>query len=437
MTHTAVKDVLSVLQRSILVDGFKVVFDHKQSRRARFVDAQTGKAYIDFFSFFASNPIGFNHPKMSDPQFEIELLEVAKVKISNSDIYTTQFADFVSSFHKHFAPMFDKLFFIDGGALGVENAIKTAQDWKVQKNLAAGKAEKGVQVMHFREAFHGRTGYTMSLTNTDPTKTKYFAKFDWPRITNPKVHFPLTEESLEKTKKLEVQAEKEIKKAFQDRPDEICCILLETIQGEGGDNFFRKEFLQKLKSLALENDALLIFDEVQTGFGFTGKRWAFENFDVQPDLIAFGKKVQVCGCAAKMERLNEVENVFKVSSRINSTWGGNLTDMVRCTKFIEIITEENLIENAKSVGQFMLREVQKLSEANEIISNPRGLGLWMAFDLPSKKVRDQAIDALYKNGLMILPCGQNSIRIRPVLDIHKDEAEEGIEIIRKTLSRLA
>ncbi|PIS11237.1 MAG: L-lysine 6-transaminase, partial [Bdellovibrio sp. CG10_big_fil_rev_8_21_14_0_10_47_8] len=265
----------------------------------------------------------------------------------------------------------------------------------------------------------------------------YFAKFDWPRITNPKVHFPLTNESMEKTKALEVQAEDEIKNAFHSRPDEICCILLETIQGEGGDNFFRKEFLQRLKSLALENDALLIFDEVQTGFGFTGKRWAFENFDVQPDLIAFGKKVQVCGCAVKMERLNEVENVFKVSSRINSTWGGNLTDMVRCTKFIEIIAEENLIEHAKNMGEFMLGEIQKISEANQIMSNPRGLGLWMAFDMPSKELRDRAIAALYINGLMILPCGQRSIRIRPVLDIHKNEAEEGLEILRKTLSTLA
>lgn len=430
-------EVFPSLQKHILADGFDVVMDLDASKGARLVDAKNNRTLVDFFSFFASNPVGFNHPMLSEPAFEERLLHASKVKVSNSDVYTTYFAEFVESFSESFCPMFDKLFFISGGALGVENCIKAAQDWKVQKNLQANKTteqeEKGTQVLHFKEAFHGRTGYTMSVTNTVRDKTKYFAKFDWPRVLNPKICFPLNEESQAAVAKTEEQSIQQIKQAFQDRPDHICAILVETIQGEGGDNFFRPEFHQKLKELALENEALLIYDEVQTGFGFTGKRWAWEHYDVKPDLMAFGKKVQTCGSAANLERLNEVENVFQVSSRINSTWGGNLVDMVRATQFIEIINKENLIQHADQMGKYMLEKLSNIASENKLVTNVRGLGLWMAFDMPDAEKRDAAIKACWKNGLMILPCGTHSIRLRPVLNLQKDEADEGLSLLEKSL----
>jgi L-lysine 6-transaminase len=135
--------VFDILQKSILVDGYDMVIDTEKSHGARLYDAKHKRTFVDFFSFFASNAIGFNHPRFSDPDFEHALLQAAKVKVSNSDIYTTAYAEFVSLFHTKVAPMFDRLFFIEGGALGVENAIKTAQDWKVRKNIRNGKGEKG------------------------------------------------------------------------------------------------------------------------------------------------------------------------------------------------------------------------------------------------------------------------------------------------------
>ena len=438
-------EVPEILKKSILVDGYDMVLDLAKSKGAHLYDAKSKKTYVDFFSFFASNPIGFNHPKMSEPDFEKKLLEVAKIKVSNSDVYTTAYAEFVSLFHEKIAHRFDRLFFIEGGALGVENAVKVAQDWKVRKNIAAGHIkttatepfqQKGTQVIHFKEAFHGRTGYTMSLTNTVPEKILHFPKFDWPRITNPKMVFPMTPKALEAVEASEKKAVQEIKQAFETRPNEICAILIETIQGEGGDNFFRKEFLKSLRDLCDTYDALLIFDEVQTGLGITGKTWAFEHFDVMPDLISFGKKVQVCGCAARLEKINQVDNVFKVPSRINSTWGGNLTDMVRSTRFIEIILEEKLFENAARLGAKMLKELEKISAKDERLSNVRGLGFWMAFDLPDKTARDQLIDICWNNGLIVLPCGTKSIRIRPVLDLKDAEAEEGLSIIEKSAKEL-
>lgn len=430
------KKVFPVLNESILVDGFDMVFDPAKSRGARLYDSKNNRTILDLFSFFASNPIGLNHPRMSEKSFEEKILRFSKAKVSNSDVYTTAYAEFVSSFHKNTAPMFDKLFFIDGGALGVENAIKTAQDWKVRKNLAAGRGERGTQVLHFKDAFHGRTGYTLSLTNTAPEKILYFPKFDWPRVTNPKVQFPITSESTKRTEALEKQSVAEIERAFADRPHEICSIIIETIQGEGGDNFFRPEFFKKLRELCDKNEALLIFDEVQTGFGLTGKFWAFEHFKVLPDLMAFGKKTQVCGCAVRLDRLKEIDHVFKVSSRINSTFGGNLVDMIRTTQFIDIIREENLLKNVTKLGAQMKAELESMSEKFSELSAVRGLGLWMAFDLPTSELRNEFLDLCWKNGLIILGCGQKSVRIRPILDLKSEEAEEALDIIQKSAEEL-
>jgi L-lysine 6-transaminase len=433
MLKVASSEVFNVLEKSILADGFDMVLDIEKSLGARLYDSKNKRTVVDFFSFFASNPLGFNHPRMSDKDFEAKLLKHAKVKVSNSDIYTTALAEFVQTFHQNVAPQFQRLFFVEGGALGVENAIKTAQDWKVRKNLKAGKGEKGTQVLHFKEAFHGRTGYTMSLTNTSPEKVMYFPKFDWPRVTNPKVTFPCTGENLKKVEALEAQSLGEIKAAFEERPDEIAAIVMETIQGEGGDNFFRPEFLKKVKELSHTYDALLIFDEVQAGMGITGRFWAWENFGVQPDLMAFGKKVQVCGFAAQMDRLNEVDNVFKVPSRINSTWGGNLVDMVRTTQFIDIIVEEKLLAHVTQLGKSMLQSLQDMAHSDERITNPRGLGLWMAFDMPNAEIRNAYVDKCFEKGVVVLSCGQRSVRLRPVLNLQESEAAEGLDLMRKAL----
>ncbi len=237
----------------------------------------------------------------------------------------------------------------------MENALKTAFDWKVRKNLAAGKGEKGTQIIHFREAFHGRTGYTLSLTNTaDPRKYMYFAKFDWPRIINPKLRFPVTEAVLQRVVAEEAQAIAEIEKAVRDNPDDIAALIIEPIQGEGGDNHFRPEFFHALRRLADEHDFMFIVDEVQTGLGATGRMWAIEHMGVKPDIIAFGKKAQVCGIIVG-DRIDEVaDNVFDVSSRINSTWGGNLVDMVRSQRYLEIIEAEDLVKNAQGMGELLL-----------------------------------------------------------------------------------
>jgi L-lysine 6-transaminase len=427
-------DVKNLLKKYILTDGFDIILDLSKSHGVRLVDERNGDDYLDFFTFFASSPIGLNHPAISNEEIQNTLGFVSVNKPSNSDIYTTYMADFVQTFAEVAKPDFMKhMFFISGGTLAVENALKVAFDWKVQKNFQKGyKEEKGFQVIHFKEAFHGRSGYALSLTNTDPTKIKWFPKFNWPRIINPKIKFPL-EKNLNFVIETENQAINEIHLAIKNNPDDIAAIIIEPIQAEGGDNFFRKEFLLKLREIADENEIMLIFDEVQSGFGITGKFWAYEHY-VKPDIIAFGKKAQICGIMAS-ERVDEIEtNCFTVSSRINSTWGGDLTDMVRSKFILDVIKNDNLVENAKIVGEYLLEELLEIqNDFPNIISNARGLGLMCAFDFPTPEERNRFKDLCYDNKLLILGCGEKSIRFRPPLTINKEEIKEGLEIIRKVL----
>jgi L-lysine 6-transaminase len=433
-TITPVEHIRETLGKYILADGFDLVLDLEKSYRNKLVDQKTGEEYIDFFTFFASSPLGFNHPKLNSPELREIFANAAVNKPSNSDIYTNYMTEFVKTFGNIAKPDYMKyLFFVSGGALAVENGLKVAFDWKVQKNFEKGyKEEKGHQVLHFREAFHGRSGYTLSLTNTDPVKIKYFPKFNWPRVLNPKISFPL-EDHLDEVIAKEKESIEEIQKAIKKFLDDIAVIIIEPIQAEGGDNFFRKEFFEELRTIADENEILLMFDEVQTGFGLTGKFWASDYY-VQPDIIAFGKKAQVCGIMVS-DRIDDVpENCFHVSSRINSTWGGNLVDMVRSTYIMKIIREENLVENSNERGKYLLGKMQNLqAQFPALVSNARGLGLMCSFDLKDKEHQKNFINNCFENNLMILGSGEKTIRFRPSLNITDDELEEGLQVIEKVL----
>ena len=427
-------NVHATLSKYMLADGFDFVLDTENSLGTKIIDARNGDSYLDFFTFFASSALGINHPKIKADFVKEQIANAAINKPSNSDIYTVQMAEFVNTFARVAKPSFMKyLFFVSGGTLAVENGLKVAFDWKVQKNFMKGyKSEKGQQIMHFKQAFHGRSGYTLSLTNTEPNKIKYFPKFNWPRITNPKIIFPV-EENLTAIKEQEVKAIDEIYFSLKNNQDDIAAIILEPIQGEGGDNFFRKEFFLKLREVADENEILLIFDEVQSGFGLTGKFWASEYF-VEPDIIAFGKKAQVCGIMVS-PRIDEVpENCFHVSSRINSTWGADLTDMVRSKFIMEVIEEENLVENSFVMGKYLLESLQNVQkEFPKLISNARGLGLMCSFDLPSTELRNKFRNLCYKEKLLLLGCGERSIRFRPPLNITIGDINDALNIIRNIL----
>lgn len=433
--------VQKTLSKHILADGYDLTFDMEKSNGVHIYDAKYKRTLLDFFTCFASVPLGYNHPKMvNDEEFKKNLMLAALTNPSNSDIYTTQYAQFVDTFSRVGIPDYlPHAFFIAGGGLAIENALKVAMDWKVQKNFEKGYTkEHGFKVLHFEKAFHGRTGYTLSLTNTLPDKTKWFAKFDWPRVSIPAMKFPFTNDGYEDLKRREALSIAQIRQAFVDNKDDICAIIIEPIQSEGGDNHVRQEFLEQLRQISDENDCFLIYDEVQTGVGLSGKFWAHEHFGekARPDILAFGKKMQVCGILVG-KKVDEIStNVFKIPSRINSTWGGNLVDMVRSTRILEIIEEDGLLNNAAISGNYLQEGLRKISEKQDKVSNVRGRGLITAFDFPDKDMRDKFIRKGMEKNVMFLGCGERTIRFRPALIIEEKHIDTGLEILENILPSL-
>ncbi|MBI2379117.1 MAG: L-lysine 6-transaminase [Deltaproteobacteria bacterium] len=427
-------EVHEVLARSMLVEGYPFVLDLDRSHGHWLADAKTGAEYLDFFTFYGSRPLRFDHPRLTSARFADRVVRAGRMKPSNCDIYSSYYAEFVETFRVRATTAdLPHLFFISGGALAVENALKTAFDWKAQKNARAGKGEDPGVVLHFRHAFHGRSGYTLSLTNTaDARKTKWFPKFDWPRVSSPAIDHP---PDLERTKRAEDATLAEIDQAYaQHGAHRIACIIIEPVQAEGGDRHFRPELLRKLREICDERESLLVFDEVQTGFGATGRMWAYERLGVVPDIIAFAKKAQTGGIAVS-RRIDDVDSVFKVKSRISSTWAGNLVDFLRSTEVLEAIADEKLLDNAAARGEQLLGGLRQLVAKEPRLSNPRGLGLLLAFDAPDTSKRDEIIRKAQDEKLLVMPCGDRSIRLRPALDVSSGDCDTGLELLDKAITR--
>jgi L-lysine 6-transaminase len=431
-------EVHETLRRHQLADGLDLVLDIEQSHGSWLHDALTDEDFLDFFTCFASWPLGYNHAGMLDPEFRAEIELVARHKPSNSDLYTTHMAEFVERFAEDVTPPgFPYHFWISGGALAVENGLKTAFDWKARK-VGPETTDDGnkLVVIHFRQAFHGRSGYTLSLTNTLRDKIALFPKFPWPRVHNPAIEFDLYGGIANDIEAEERRACDEIEAAFREHAGLVAAIIIEPMQGEGGDNHFRPEFLEKLRKYADAHEALLIYDEVQTGFYGSGKAWLWQHHDVPPDIVCFGKKTQVCGIYAS-QRLDEVEgHVFKTSSRINSTWGGNLVDMVRCRKFIEIIQAEDLADNVFERGAELVHGLRELAREDRPMSNVRGIGSLVAFTLETREVRDGLLRDLAANRLLALASGPRSIRFRLPFVVTEEEIRTALGRISDCVARL-
>jgi L-lysine 6-transaminase len=430
-------DVHATLSRHMLALGHSFVLDLENSAGPFVRDAKSGREFLDFSSFYASNPLGFRSAALGDPEFLQRLQRAAALKVANPDFYTTYLAEFVETLSRTAAPAtHPHYFFVEGGSLAVENAMKVAFDWKVRRNQIEGHGELGSQILHFEQAFHGRSGYSLSVTNTDPAKTLHFPKFPWPRLPSPFMRFPQDEATISEVGELERLTLAKAERCFDLHGADIAAILIEPIQGEGGDNHFRPEFLKALRRLADERSALLIFDEVQTGVGLTGSWWAHQQLDVSPDIICFAKKMQVGGILVS-RRIDDVDNVFKVPSRISSTWGGSLVDMVRATRILETIERDGLLSNATQRGLELQHGLQALAQRfPALVRNVRGRGLMCALDLPTTEQRNALVKHAFAEGLLLLPCGVHSLRFRPFLNIGAEHIQELLLRLTRVLEKL-
>ncbi len=435
--------VLDELARHQLVDGYPLVVDLERSEGVWIHDAASGQRYLDGFTCFASMPLGYNHPGMMDPDY-LQTLKLASLcNVSNADLYSVEMAQFVDAFAEHVTPEgFNHHFWIAGGGLAVENAMKAAFDWKARR-LGRNNFEDNcndLMIMHFRQAFHGRTGYTMSVTNTLPDKVGLFPKFNWPRIHNPSCRFDHDGNVCNDIEAEEARACAEIEAAIGSCPacvNRIAGILIEPMQGEGGDNHFRPEFMARLRQYADDCDALLLYDEVQSGFFGSGKPWFWQHQGVAPDVVAFGKKSQVCGIYAG-SRLDEIEhNVFRRSSRINSTWGGNLVDMVRSRRYIELIVQDGLADHVLTVGDHVINGMREIARSTQAFENVRGVGSLIACCFETPEARDQMVRDLFDHNVIVLPCGTQSMRFRLPLVMTIEESDHLLNAVESATKRVA
>ncbi|MGV8874688.1 MAG: aminotransferase class III-fold pyridoxal phosphate-dependent enzyme [Rhodococcus sp. (in: high G+C Gram-positive bacteria)] len=423
------------LARTLVGDFLPMTIDIERSSGSYLWDEAGGRPVLDMGMFFSSSPLGHNPTPLAHLDAERKLLAAAKMKPSNPDFASRVLADSVSTFRRLLMPAdMPHLFLIDGGAAAVENALKVAFDWKSQR---AGTAEADLQALHLRWAFHGRSGYTMSLTNTDPAKTARFPKFDWPRIDVP----ARGEDGGDDADRVELsQAERrtldEIEATLVADGDRIACFVYEPIQGEGGDRHLGAAFLRAVQSLCIEHDVLTIADEVQTGGGIVGARWAHETLGLRPDLVAFGKRLQVCGVVGG-RRVDDLDtNAFAVPGRISSTWGGSLVDLVRFALLYEYIARENVIARAASMGPFLRAGLDAIVDSSGgRVSAARSRGLWGAVTLETRELRDAVLaDALAEHDTVLLPCGTRSIRWRPSLLVTEQELALSFEAVQRSLT---
>lgn len=426
--------VPATVSRHVGAAGFDLVLDLDRSRGSWLVDARDGTAYLDMFTFFGSSALGMNHPAITDDAaFAAELARAARHKPSNADLASPPLAAFLQTFARVAGdPELPHLFLIEGGSAAVENALKVAFDWKSRHNEAHGRSPTlGTRVLHLTDAFHGRGGYALSVTNTEPVKTARYPVFDWPRLRAPYLSPGRDVEAAERATLAAARS------AFAAHPHDIACFLLEPIQGEGGDHHFRPEFLAAMAALCREHDALVVADEVQCGMGITGSMWAHQQLGLRPDVVAFGKKAQVCGVMAG-RRVDEVDdNVFRVRARLGSTWSGGLADMVRARRILEVIDRDGLVARAARLGGHLAARLDDLAGAVDGVTDPRGRGLMRAFSLPDRATRDAVLHALFTDERVVaLGSGRRSVRFRPALTVTADELDAVVDAVARVLARV-
>jgi len=294
-------------------------------------------------------------------------------------------------------------FLINSGAEAIENAIKICM-------RSRPTAKYGVS---FTGAFHGRTTGALSLTNSTTIQKQHYASIPTKRL-------PFSEEAPREFKRL---LEQEV------APSEIGFVILEHVQGEGGYRPAAKKMVKEMRRLCKQHQIPYIADEVQAGMGRTGKWWAWQHYNITPDVMTTAKALQVAATIANKKRFPT-----KPGS-ISSTWGGGHTiDLVVGIETIKIIKKQKLLQRNKIQGDYINKRLREIKQGNSYVLNPRGLGLMQAFDLPTQKMRDNVIIECLKKGLILLGCGKTGIRLIPPYIIEKQQIDEGLTIIEKAIN---
>lgn len=367
-----------------------------------FIQDVDGNWFLDFNSNVCSTPLGYNH------QAIIGVLKkysrVSPHKIAGQDFYAEEHAELVKALVRITPPNLRKVFISNSGAEAVENAIKFAYR---KLGPLTGVSCYG--------AFHGRTLGALTFTCSKPVQ-----KRNYPQLKVKRIKFCTQEHDpgIEQVNR----AARKGKTAF---------IIVEAVQGEGGYRIASKKFLKNLEQAARSAGVPLILDEIQTGLGRTGRWWAFQHYGIRPDIITSAKALQV-GATISSEKWAVQE-----AGAVSSTWGGGARiDLAVGLATINAIQKEKLILNARKMGKYFLRRLKELQEVCSCISDVAGLGLMLRMELKSARHKDILLQEAFRSGLLLLPCGEKTIRLAPPLIIGKREIDLGLNILEKNLKKL-
>jgi 4-aminobutyrate aminotransferase len=415
---------------------FDFIWDRSAPAIGPFCTDADGNIILDFASHVASSPLGYNHPELI--ALSQRLAAIDPDRYAGTDFIGAwgpdpEIADIPTPSHLHYKLMeitkpfgFDVAFFSNSGTEAVENAVKICHDHR--RNYGYG--------ICFYGAFHGRTLGALSLNRSRRVQRDWYPQI--PRI----VDLPYCRcngpcdcgwkiYSIRRRGIISRLAQILDPEIGVINPEEVAYIIIEPVLGEGGYDIPNIRFIQEVAQTARANQIPLICDEVQSGLGRTGKWWACEHFDIQPDIITSAKALRIGATLGKKAMFPQE------TRRISSTWGeGNAISTAMGYKIIEIIQRENLVQNAAKMGAYLLDGLRALQSAHPFLHDARGLGLMAAVSVTAEKKRARIIREAFQRGLLLLGCGFESIRFLPPLDVREREIDMALNILNDVMTRL-
>ncbi len=379
---------------------FGINVDFQKSHGLYLHDRTTNRQFLDFFGMYASLPLGYNHPIFKTPQFIDEYLIASSLKINNCEFVSDETLEFDQLFTDYAGVgIFKNIHYSCTGALAVEAAIKTCIQYKRFHEP---------KILSFHNSFHGINSYGAFVTSRFPGADRRL-------------------DGLPETFSIKIDPDLDLVEENLKRGD-ITCMLVEPIQCSAGDIHHSKSFFQELRRLCDLYDVPLVFDEIQIGFGGTGKLWFFQHLDIVPDIVIFGKKTQLSGIMVK----DEFSQIFSSenSMRLEVTWDGDISDMIRCKFIMKAYRDYDILANVNRASEILS---SRLSQIPEVL-NLRNCGLIFGFDLTNEQFRDTIVNSLYGNGLICNKTGTRSIRLRPSLNLSEHDISQAVTIFEKTFS---
>ncbi|MCD6512849.1 MAG: acetyl ornithine aminotransferase family protein [Thermoplasmata archaeon] len=423
------KEVISKDEKYIATTTKALPAVVKEAKGVVFEDVD-GNILFDFTSGVGVVNTGHSHPKVVEA---IKKQAERFLHFAGTDYYYDVEAELARKLVELTPGNFDKkVYYGNSGAEAVEAAIKMAK-WSTGRKF----------FMAFIGAFHGRTMGALSLTASKPVHKQRF--FPWmPGV----VHVPYPNpyrnpfgiDGYEEPDELVNAVINYMEYVFSHYvpADEVAAIFVESIQGEGGYIVPPKNFLKELYKLANEHGILLIDDEIQSGFGRTGKWWAIEHFGVTPHAITMAKAmasgIPISAC------VYPAENDFKVKGAHSTTFGGNPVACAASLATIEVLSN-GVIENAAKQGEYMGKRLKELEEKYEIVGDARGIGLMQATEIVKSKeskeidpkARDEIVERAFKKGLLLLGCGESAIRYIPPLVVTREQIDSAMDILEEAI----